>query len=134
VQVELSLQRSHPVLPSAPSESSVRTARFHFARIRLTQEGIRTPHKVEEQDAHDEKEEEGVPLVVLLEPLILGVLPVSVLPVAVVLVLLSVLGTLLGATTALGSGVRKAFGEVVERARRELELVAMEEWKERKDR
>jgi len=129
VQVELSLHRPRLASSSAPS---VRMSRLHFARIRITQEGIRVPNQVEEQGTQDEKDEEGVPLVVFLEPLVLGVLPASVLPVAVALLLLGVLG-IVGATTKAGEAcVRRAFGGVVERARRE--LVAVEESEERKER
>jgi len=72
---------------------------------------------------------EGVPLVVLLEPLVLGVLPASVLP---------IVATLLGVLGAVACGVlpcvlRGMLGEVVERARRELALLGESKGKERVD-
>jgi len=68
-------------------------------------------------------------LVVLLEPLVLGVLPASVLPVAALLLLLGMLGS----TTAVRAAwVWGAFGEVVERVRKELAVV--EESEDRKER
>ena len=71
-------------------------------------------------------------MVVLLEPLVLGVLPASVLPVAAaLLLLLGMLGSL-GSTTAVRAWVWGPFGEVVERVRRELAVV--EESEERKER
>jgi hypothetical protein len=71
-------------------------------------------------------------LVVVLEPLVLGVVPASVLPVgAALLLLLGVLGSL-GSTTAVGGWVWGPLGEVVERVRGELAVV--EEGEERKER
>jgi hypothetical protein len=73
-----------------------------------------------------------VPLVVLLEPLVLGVLPASVLPIVVTL-----LGVLLGAVACgvllLRCVVDSVLGEVVERARRELALLGEGMGKERVD-
>ena len=57
--------------------------RLHLARIRLKQEGIPVPGTRQREDR-----EEGAPLVVLLEPLVLGVLPASVLPTVVTLLVL----------------------------------------------
>ena len=142
VQVELSLH--HPTPPPYPSSvssvPSVRMARLHFARIRLAQEGVRPPHKAEErgnlhtQSEHkgSEAEEGAVPLVVILEPLVLGVLPASILPVASTL-LVGVLGLLgvLGATGT-GPGVWRGLGEVVEKARKELAVVEESEEKKEK--
>ena len=141
MQVALSLHRPTP--PPHPSSMSsvpsVRTARLHFARIRLTQEGIRLPRKVEErgnprthtEHKGSEDEEGAVPLVVILEPLVLGVLPASVLPVVSAL-LLGVLG-LLGVLSATGTTcVRRQLGEVVERARKELAVVEESKEKEKK--
>ena len=66
-------------------------------------------------------------MVVLLEPLVLGVLPVSVMPVvaALLLLLLVLLGILggLGSTTVARAWVWEPVGEVVERVRRELAVV-----------
>ena len=144
VQVALSLHRPQPAAPSTSSAPSVRTSRLHFARIRLAQEGIRVPRNAEERGTHtehgdpDSDSEDGLvplPLVVILEPLALGVLPVSILPAAAALLLLGVLGVwgVLGATMA---RVRRDLGEVVERARRELGVVeeSSMEGKERKER
>jgi len=111
------------------SVPSVRMARLHFARIRLAQEGVRLPHNVEERaNPHTYREHKGsegeegaVPLVVILEPLVLGVLPASVLPVSTLL--LGVLG-LLGLLGAMGTtGVWRELGGVVERARNELAVI-----------
>ena len=140
VQVALSLH--HPIPPLYPSSvSSVpsgRTTRFHFARIRLAQEGVRLPHNAKERgNPHthtehkgSEAEEGAVPLVVILEPLVLGVLPSSILPVVSTL-LVGVLG-LLGVLGATGTtGVWKELGEVVEKARKELAVVGESEEKEK---
>jgi hypothetical protein len=114
-------------------------ARLHFARIRLAQEGIRLPHNAEERgNLHthtehkgSEAEEGAVPLVVILEPLVLGVLPASILPVVSTL-LVGVLGLLgvLGATGT-GPGVWRELGVVVEKARKELAVVESKEKKEK---
>lgn len=70
-----------------------------------------------------------MPLVVLLEPLILGVLPASVLPtVMALLILLSVV-----ACSVLPYVLRSVLGEVVEGARRELALLGERKGKERVD-
>ena len=141
VQVALSLHSpTPPPYPSSMSSvPSVRMARLHFARIRLAQEGIRVPHTVEERgnsQAHTEhkgeEDREGtVPLVVILEPLVLGMLPASVLPVVSTL-LLGVLG-LLGLLGATGTtGIWRELGEVVERARKELAVVEESKEKEKK--
>jgi hypothetical protein len=114
VQVALSL---YPVIPSAaPSSAHTGTMsprRVHLARIRLEQEGIPIPRR-------EHREGEGVPLVVLLEPLVLGVLPASVLPIVGTL-----LGVLLMAAVSYSVLLPRVLGddklgEVVERARREL--------------
>jgi hypothetical protein len=137
VQVALSLHR--PIIPSAApsSEHTSITAprRLHLARIRLKQEGIPVPqrHQHAGRGTQHREGEEGVPLVVLLEPLVLGVLPASVLPIVVTL-----LGVLLGAVACsvlllrcvLGGCV---LGEVVERARSELALLGEGMGKERVD-
>ena len=115
-------------------------ARLHFARIRLAQEGIRLPHNAEERgNPHTHTEHKGeedgegtVPLVVILEPLVLGMLPASVLPVVFTL-LLGVLG-LLGVLSATETtGVWRELGEVVERARKELAVVEESKRKEKKE-
>ena len=115
VQVALSLHL--PVISSA-AHSSAHTGtmtprRLHLARIRLEQEGIPIPRR-------EHREGEGVPLVVLLEPLVLGVLPASVLPIVVTL-----LGVLLMAAVSYSVLLPRVSGsdklvEIVERARREL--------------
>lgn len=87
--------------------------RLHLARIRLKQGGVPVPGTQQKEGS-----EEGVPLVVLLEPLLLGVLPASVLP--TVVTLLAVLGVT--ACSVLPYVLRNVL-EVVERARRELEVV-----------
>lgn len=87
--------------------------RLHLARIRLEQEGVPIPR-------HQHKEGEGVPLVVLLEPLALGVIPASVLPIVVaLLVVLLMTAVSYSVFFPRVSGDRK-FEEVVENARREL--------------
>src|SRR5712675_3665421 len=125
-QVALSLHS--PALPSAPS--SARRARVHFARIRLTQEGIRVPNHHAgiglgpETWYGEGSGGEAVPLVVILEPLVLGMLPSSVVPTAAtVLCVLGVLvyGVLPCILTRLGSVVESARGE----------LAALEERKEK---
>ena len=127
VQVSLKLHR--PIVSSATaSSSSARTdamapRRLHLARIRLEEEGIPVPGT--RQSDHREK---GVPLVVLLEPLVLGVLPASVLPTVVtLLVLLGVVGC------GVLPYVLSMLGEVVERARMELALLEERKGKERVD-
>lgn len=70
-----------------------------------------------------------MPLVVILEPLVLGVLPASMLPVAALMVLLGMLGPI---AAARAGWVWGAFGEVVGRVRRELAVV--EESEEKKER
>jgi len=97
--------------------------RLHLALIRLKQEGIPVPGTRQR-----EQREGGVPLVVLLEPLVLGVLPASVLP--TVLTLLVLLGVV--AFSVLPYLLRRVFG-VVERAQRELALLGEGEGKERVD-
>jgi hypothetical protein len=98
--------------------------RLHIARIRLKQEGVPVPGTRQR-----EHREEGVPLVVLLEPLILGVLPASVLP--TVMALLILLGVV--ACSVLPYVLRSVLGEVVEGARRELALLGERKGKERVD-
>ena len=98
--------------------------RLHLAQIRLKQEGIPVPGTRQK-----EHREEGVPLVVLLEPLVLGVLPASVLPtVMTLLVLLSVM-----ACFVLPYVLNSVLGGVVERAREELALLGKRKGKERVD-
>ena len=70
-----------------------------------------------------------MPLVVLLEPLVFGVLPASVVPTVVTLLVL--LGVL--ACTVLPYVLRSVLGKVVESARRELALLGERERKERVD-
>ena len=115
VQVALSLHR--PIISSATPSSAhtgiMTPRRLHLARIRLEHEGIPIPR-------HQHREGEGVPLVVLLEPLVLGVIPASVLPiVATLLVVLLMTAISYSVFFPRVSGDRR-FGEVVERARREL--------------
>jgi hypothetical protein len=97
--------------------------RLHLARIRLEQEGIPVPRRPQHREG------EGVPLVVLLEPLVLGVLPASVLP--TVVTLMGVLGAL--ACSVLPCVLGGMLGGVVERARRELALLGEKKGKERVD-
>jgi hypothetical protein len=100
--------------------------RLHLARIRLEQEGIPVPRR---QHAGQGTQQEGVPLVVLLEPLVLGVLPASVLP--IVVALLGVLGAV--ACSVLPCVLGGVLGKVVERARREIALLEERKGKERVD-
>jgi hypothetical protein len=75
---------------------------------------------------------EGVPLVALVEPvepLILGILPVSLLP--TVVTLLGLPGAAAGAFVVLPWVLVGRLGEVVERARRELALLGERKEKER---
>ncbi|KAI0253289.1 hypothetical protein BJV78DRAFT_226556 [Lactifluus subvellereus] len=116
-QVALSMHRAPSLAPSE-SASSQQTARLHIVHIRLAQEGVRVPTAVEKEV------EEVVPLVVLLEPLVLGVLPVSVIPVG--WTLLVVLGVVACCVLPSVWGVVE---EVVRRARGEL---ALEEVRKRK--
>ena len=119
-----------PIVSSATAPSSyVRTdtmtpRRLHLAHIRLKQEGIPVPDTRQREDR-----EEGVPLVVLLEPLVLGVLPASVLPTVVTLLVL--LGVV--ACSVVPYVLRSVLGEVVEKARRELALSRERKEKERVD-
>ncbi len=99
--------------------------RLHLARIRLKQEGIPVPQR------HTGHDREAVPLVVLLEPLVLGILPASVLP--TVVTLLVVLGAAAVACSVLPRIVGIGLDEVVERARRELVLSGGREEKVRVD-
>ena len=127
VQVSLKLHRPIVSSATAPSSSAHTDAmaprRLHLARIRLEEEGIPVPGT--RQSDHREK---GVPLVVLLEPLVLGVLPASVLPTVVtLLVLLGVVGC------GVLPYVLSMLGEVVERARMELALLEERKGKERVD-
>ena len=98
--------------------------RLHLVQIRLLQEGIPVPGTLQR-----EHREEGVPLVVLLEPLVLGVLPASVLPTVVALLVL--LGVV--ACSVLPYVLKIVLGEVVERARKELALLGEMKGKERVD-
>jgi len=125
VQVALSLHS--PALPSA--SSSERTARVHFARIRLVQEGVRVPNhhagiELGPENRYGEGGSEAVPLVVLLEPLLLGVLPTSVAPTAV-----TVLCVLVFLAYGVLPRIWARLGRVVESARGE--LAALEETKEK---
>jgi hypothetical protein len=126
VQVSLKLYR--PIVSSATAHSSsartdtVAPRRLHLARIRLKQEGIPAP------GTQQREHREGVPLVVLLEPLILGVLPASVLPTVVTLLVL--LGVV---ACSVLPYVLRMLGEVVERARREIALLGERKGKERVD-
>jgi hypothetical protein len=127
VQVLLKLHRPIVSSATAPS-SSARTdtmarRRLHLARIRLKQEGIPVPGTQQR-----EHREEGVPLVVLLEPLVLGVLPASVLPTVVTLLVL--LGVM---ACGVLPYVLSVLGEVVEKARRELVLLGERKGKGRTD-
>jgi hypothetical protein len=98
--------------------------RLHLARIRLKNEGIPVPGTRQR-----EHREEGVPLVVLLEPLVLGVLPASVLPTVVTLLVL--LGVV--ACSVLPYVLRNVLGKVVEGAQRELALLGERKNNERVD-
>jgi len=122
--VQVSLELHRPIVSSATAPSSSDTMaprRLHLARIRLKQEGIPVPGT--------RQREEGVPLVVLLEPLVLGVLPASVLPTVVALLVL--LGVM--ACSVLPYVLKSVLGEVVERARTELALLGEGKEKERVD-
>jgi hypothetical protein len=131
VQVKLSLHR--PVISStAPSSARTDIAaprRLHLARIRLEQEGVPVPQYQHAGRGAQHREKEGVPLVVLLEPLVLGVLPASVLP--IVVTLLGVLGA--AACSVLPCVLGGMLGEVVERARREITLLGESKGKEKVD-
>jgi hypothetical protein len=128
----MSLELHRPIVPSSATttpSSFARTdtmtpRRLHLARIRLMQEGIPVPGTRQREDR-----EEGVPLVVLLEPLVLGVLPASALP--TVLTLLVLLGVV--TCSVLPYVLKSLLGEVVERARRELALLEERKEKERVD-
>jgi len=128
VQVSLKLHRpivsSATAPPSSAYTGTMAPRRLHLARIRLTQEGVPVPGTRQR-----EHWEEGVPLVVLLEPLVFGVLPASVVPTVVTLLVL--LGVL--ACTVLPYVLRSVLGKVVESARRELALLGERERKERVD-
>jgi hypothetical protein len=99
-----------PSSASASDSAPVRSARYHLARVRLTEEGVRVP-AASTLDA-------AVPLVVRLEPLVLGILPPSVIP---------VVATLLVVLAAAAYGVVPAVLRVIEDAAgmagRELEMV-----------
>ena len=127
--MQVSLKLHHPIVssataPSSSARSDTAPRRLHLARIRLKQEGIPVPNT--QQKEHREEE---VPMVVLLEPLVLGVLPASVLPTVVTLLVL--LGVV--ACSVLPYVLRSVTGEVVERARRELALLGETKEKERVD-
>jgi hypothetical protein len=92
-----------------------------LSRNRLKKEGIAVA-RTRERDCR----EEGVLLVVLLEPLILGILPVSLLPT----VLLGVPGAAAGVCIVLPWVLVGGLREVVERARRELALLGERNEKE----
>ena len=121
------LKLHRPIISSAPAPSSsartdtVAPRRLHIARIHLKQEGIPVQGTWQR--------EEGVPLVVLLEPLVFGVLPASVLPTVVTLLVLLVVV----ACSALPYVLRSVLGNVVERARKELSLLEEMKGKERVD-
>ncbi len=126
MQVSLKLHRpiaSSPTAPSSVHADTMAPQRLHLARIRLKQEGIPVPGTRQR-----EHREEGVPLVVLLEPLVLGVLPASVLPTVVTLLVL--LGVV---ACSVLPYVMSVLGEVVERARRELASLGERKGKERVD-
>ena len=124
-QVALTLHRPPAAPPPSTSAvpSAARTKRLHLVRIRLAQEGVRVPVATRQRGRVDEVE--AVPLVVLLEPLVLGVLPASVLP--TVVALLGVLGAI--ACGVLPCVFRMLRG-VVHRARTELAELEKEEKKE----
>ena len=126
----LSLHRpivsSATALSSSASVDTMASRRLHLARIRLKQEGIPVPGTQQQRE-----QKEGVPLVVLLEPLILGVLPASVLP--TVVTLLVVLGAAAVACIVLPYVLGVRLERVMERARRELALLRERKGKERRD-
>ena len=122
--VQVSLELHRPVISSttAPlSSDTMAPRRLHLARIRLKQEGVPVPGTQQRM--------EGVPLVVLLEPLVLGVLPFSALPTVVALLVL--LGVM--ACSVLPYVLKGVLGEVVERARTELALLGERKEKEKGD-
>jgi hypothetical protein len=127
--VEVVPSLHHPIVSSTTTpSSSARTdillpRRCHLSRIRLKKEGIAVA-RTRQRDCREDSE--GVLLVVLLEPLILGILPVSLLPT----VQLGVPGAAAGACIVLPWVLVGGLGEVVERARRELALLGERKEKE----
>ncbi|KAI9432073.1 hypothetical protein H4582DRAFT_1821597, partial [Lactarius indigo] len=104
----------HPPPPAPASASARTTSRLHLARIRLTEEGVRVPALSTAQ----QQQQQRVPLVVRLEPLVLGVLPPSVLPVAATLLVV-----LVAAAYGVLPPVLRVIEGAVEMARREFELL-----------
>ena len=102
-----------PTLESASTHA--RNARLHLARIRLTEEGVRVP-------ALSQDEIMPVPFVVRLEPLVLGVLPLSVIPVVSTLLVV-----LAAAAYGVVPAVLKVVGDATGEAGRELEV--LERWR-----
>ena len=94
--------------PAPPPSAPVHTARLHLARIRLTEEGVPTAQ-------HTYATDMCVPLVVRLEPLVFGVLPASVLPIAATLLVV-----LAAAACCVLPPVLRVVEDVVETARKEL--------------
>jgi hypothetical protein len=121
----MSIELHRPIVSSATApSSSARTdtmelRRLHLARIRLKQEGIPVPGTRQRED--------GVPLLVLLEPLIVVVLPASMVPTVVTLLVL------LGVMGCRYVYMRRVLGEIMERTRRELVLLDEGYGKERVD-
>jgi hypothetical protein len=92
VQVALSLHRpvESSAVPSSADMGIMAPRRLHLARLQLEQESILIPRCQHDGRGTQHREGEGVPLIVFLEPLVLGVLPASAL--AIMVTLLGVLG------------------------------------------
>ena len=101
----------HPPPASESASAHARTARLHLARIRLTEEGVRVPALTHHAIM-------PVPFVVRLEPLILGVLPASVMP-----VLATLLVVLTAATYGVVPAVLRVVGDAAAKAGKELEAL-----------
>ena len=131
VQVALSLHR--PVVSSAVPSSAdmgiMAPRRLHLARLQLEQESIPIPRCQHDGRGTQHREGEGVPLIVFLEPLVLGVLPASAL--AIVVTLLGALGVV--ACSVLPCVLGGMPGEVLDGARRELVFLGERKWRARVD-
>ena len=126
VQVALSLHR--PVVSSAVP-SSADMGLMAPRRLQLGQESIPIPRCQHDGRGTQHREGEGVPLIVFLEPLVLGVLPASAL--AIVVTLLGALGVV--ACSVLPCVLGGMPGEVLDGARRELVFLGERKWRARVD-